>query len=62
MPACAFLHADRNRARRSQRMNENKRLKQKLKKNWQKTVNILIRLIEMKDPWLLNGLGLLLKT
>ena len=32
-------------------MNENKRLKQKLKKNWQKTVNILIRLIEMKDPY-----------
>lgn len=32
-------------------MNENKRLKQELKKNWQKTVNILIKLIEMKDPY-----------
>lgn len=32
-------------------MNDKERLKQKLKKNWQKTVNILIRLIEMKDTY-----------
>ena len=32
-------------------MNDKERLKQKLKENWQKTVNILIRLIEMKDPY-----------
>lgn len=32
-------------------MNKKKRLKQQLKNNWEETIEVLIKLIEMKDPY-----------